>query len=220
MTNIAPLLKVSALVTAGVFALAACTGNEPAQSESSPELNTCRELLGRDGVDAARQAVGGDEVRAEAPVSARKLAETMAEEARARAADDEDLSRDSYEPCRLSGRTADTQVVTRVKWSVLTMNSVSEGKLAGQWRQAAKDLYVHEADGGKRVGLLVTCQVPKAPASQREGVPLEVEVSGAGTAGGDARLSARLALSLAGNLRGLLGCTDPVTLPTALPGQG
>ncbi|WP_143608412.1 hypothetical protein [Streptomyces sp. CB03234] len=220
MTNTAPFLKKGALVAAGVFFLAACTGDGSAQSESSPELNTCRELLGREGVDAARRAVGGGEVRAEAPVSARKLADTMAGEARVRAADGEDLDRRSYEPCRLSGSTADTRVVTRAKWSVLTMDSVSEGKLAVQWREAAKDVYVHETDGGDRVALLVTCQVPEAPASQREGVPLEVEVSRAGAADGDARLPARLALSLAGNLRGLLGCTDTVTVPTALPGQG
>ncbi|MET9801336.1 hypothetical protein [Streptomyces sp. NPDC006368] len=213
--------RASALVVAGLLASTGCSGGERSADESSAAWGICEEFFGAADVEAVRKAMGDAEPRPEAPQKLDALAEAMAEEASTRAANTEDLSRASYEPCRIAASRGDTaqRVSGQVKWSVLTLRSLSRGALAREWRQVAKGVHVHSADGGDRVSLLVTCQVPKAPANQREDVPLEVEVSQVGLSGGDPKLPERLVLSLAGTMRHVLHCTDAVTLPSRLPAR-
>ncbi|MFE7582664.1 hypothetical protein ACFU5Y_14060 [Streptomyces gardneri] len=210
-------------LAAALTALTGCSGGGDGEAEGpGPEtvkaLKVCEEVLGAGGVSAARATLGDSDFRAESLPLA-KVGEAMLKEARSYVPGSEDLSRSTYEPCRMSTAEGETvrRVDARVQWSVFTMDSVTVDDKQRKWTKAAEDVYVQrERQPMDALVAVVPCRVPGAAAGQERELPLQVSVRSQGIGTDGETLSGKLLTPFVRDTQKRLGCVDPVTIPESL----
>ncbi|GGV92435.1 hypothetical protein [Streptomyces narbonensis] len=218
-TRSAVVAGVAAL--AAVTALAGCSGGGEAGGpapETAKALAVCEEVLGASGVSAARAALGDADFRAESAPPA-QVREAMLKEARSYAPGSEDLTRSTYEPCRMSTAEGGNvrRVDARVQWSVQTMDSVTVDDKERKWAKAAADVYVRwEREPMDALVAVVPCRVPGAAAGQERELPLQVSVRSQGIGTDGETLAGSLLTPFVRDTQKRLGCQDPVTVPESL----
>ncbi|MBT2442193.1 hypothetical protein J7E93_19210 [Streptomyces sp. ISL-36] len=211
--QVALLLVVASSATA-------CSGDEAGKggedAATQASLKTCESLLGAENVASVRADLGGD-VRAESssPERAKGL---LLEKAEKWTADGDDLKRATYQLClmRAAGEEDRGPVVAGVKWSLLTMDWVSKGKHAAEWRKAAEHVYVQRLARNPGLAAVVPCTLPGTAPGQTEGLPLEISVLDAGLSKDSGALSGRLLSALVRKTHELLGCQDSLAVPESL----
>ncbi|MFB7354715.1 hypothetical protein [Streptomyces gardneri] len=210
-------------LAAALTALTGCSGGGDGEAEApGPEtvkaLKVCEEVLGAGGVSAARAILGDSDFRAESLPWA-KVGEAMLKEARSYVPGSEDLSRSTYEPCRMSTAEGESirRVDARVQWSVFTMDSVTVADKQRKWTKAAEDVYVQwERQPMDALVAVVPCRVPGAAAGQERELPLQVSVRSQGIGTDRETLSGKLLTPFVRDTQKRLGCQDPVTIPESL----
>lgn len=213
-------IRASALAAAVVLSAAACSDDgsrEGTGSQSPAALKTCQDVFGAENVDAVAASLGGGELKAEA-TSLDQVTDALTSEARTYKPGSEDLSRTSYEPCRLgaAGEGGQVGVTGQVKWSVLTMDSVEAGKPAGKWRRAGDQIYVQSLARTSGVAVVLPCRIPGAVPEQKRELPLEISVLDQGLGNDKDAVLGRLLPAMATDTRDRLGCEDPLSVPPVL----
>ncbi|MET9377249.1 hypothetical protein ABZX98_24435 [Streptomyces sp. NPDC002992] len=211
----------TAVVATMGLALTACSGGGESSGvtdETNAALKVCEQVFGAKGVTDARAVLGNSGFRAESgPLD--EIKESMLKEARAYVPGSEDLSRNRHDVCRLSAEgEGDTvgSVDGRVKWSVLTMDSVTSGPTAGDWRRAAANVYVQREKRRGGLATVLPCRIPGAAEGQERELPLEISVLGEGLGGDKEAVLGTLLASLAQDTQKRLGCVQPVSVPATL----
>ncbi|MEU6882645.1 hypothetical protein [Streptomyces sp. NPDC046712] len=206
----------------GVVALTAVacsgggSGDGDREAATKAALDSCGRVLGAENVESVRAELGGN-VRAEskAPDRIKGLLLKTAQEWKP---ESDDFSRAAYDLClmRAAGEENRWSVVGSVKWSQLTMQSVSKGEHSAEWRKAADDVYVQRLARTPGLAAVVPCTLPGTAAGQSEQLPLEMAVLDDGLSEDGGALSGRLLSALVANTRAFLGCRDSVSVPPVL----
>ncbi|MFD7491368.1 hypothetical protein ACFV8T_02965 [Streptomyces sp. NPDC059832] len=182
----------------------------------SKDLARCHQYLGERNVGAVVDAMGEGDPKVSARLGLRDLAGRLTAEAEAWT--ENDLLRDSYSACRISilGKNGGAQVTeATVKWSALTVKSMSEPKYARSWRKVNDQVFVEKEMGRPSMRLLVRCGVSGAPSGQGLGLPLEMEVADPGL---NVSLRQKVLTAFARIVTGRLACVDTPKIPSVLPG--
>ncbi|MFF8278230.1 hypothetical protein ACF05T_19315 [Streptomyces lateritius] len=202
-----------------VLSVSACSdGGEDGAAEASAALKACQEVFGAENVEAVRPALGGGELRAET-VPLDQMKEALLKKARNWTPSSENFSRAWYQPCRLleaSENRVQSWVAGEVKWSVLTMDTVTTGKSASEWRKAGDDVYVQHLSRSNGIAVVLSCRIQGAVPEQERQLPLEIRVYDQALQGDRVEVLGRLASALATDTRERLGCEDPLSIPTVL----
>ncbi|MFF8840649.1 hypothetical protein [Streptomyces sp. NPDC015130] len=212
-----------AVALAALAGLTGCSGGGGDEAAGPPPetvkaLEVCEEVLGAGGVSAARAILGDSDFRAESLPPA-EVREAMLKEATSYVAGSEDLTRSTYEPCRMSTAEGGNiqRVDARVQWSVQTMDSVSVDDEERKWTKAADDVYVRwEQEPMDALVAVVPCRVPGAVAAQERELPLQVSVRSQGLGTDKEALSGSLLTPFVRETQKRLGCLEPVTVPESL----
>ncbi|WP_328920695.1 hypothetical protein OG911_28430 [Streptomyces sp. NBC_00208] len=217
MTNRTSLAVTISAVALGAVALSGCSDDGEAKASASMDLLRCEQFLGAGNVRSVLDSIGEGDPVASARRSPTDLAGRLAREAREWT--EQDLLHDSYRACRIDVPAEDGdggQVVeATVKWSVLTVKSMSEPKHAQTWRKVNDQVFVETETGRPSMRLLVPRGVSGAPSGQKLGLPLEMEVADSGL---DVDQREKLLTTFARALTGELACADTPEIPAALPG--
>ncbi|MGW1651311.1 hypothetical protein [Streptomyces atratus] len=199
----------------GAVVLSGCS-EAKGQPDVSKDLARCHQYLGKQNVGAVVDAMGEGDSNVSARLGLRDLAGRLTSEAEAWT--ENDLLRDSYSACRIGvlGKDGGAQVTeATVKWSVLTMKSMSEPKYARSWRKVNDQVFVEKETGRPSMRLLVRCGVSGAPSGQGVGLPLEMEVADPGL---NVSLRQKVLTAFARIVMGKLACADTPKIPSVLPG--
>ncbi|MFD3945788.1 hypothetical protein [Streptomyces sp. NPDC058579] len=180
-------------------------------------LTRCERLFGVDNVEAVRAHLGS-EARFDSNDPDRIKADLL-KTAEEWTPGGDDLRRVTYQACLMkpSGDEYQPPVIGTVKWSLVTMDWVSTGEEAAEWRKVADDVYVQSMSLRPGLTAVLPCTLPGTAKGQGEQLPLEVSVhdEGLGKASGEL-LTGRLLASLARNTHELLGCEDVLSVPDTL----
>ncbi|MER7811462.1 hypothetical protein [Streptomyces sp900116325] len=199
----------------GVFVLSGCSEAE-GQPDVPKDFARCHQFLGEKNVGTVVDEMGEGDPKVAARLGLRELAGRLRSEAEAWT--ERDLLHDSYSACRISvlGKDDGAQVTeATVKWSVLTVKSMSEPKYARSWRKVNGQVFVEKETGRPSMKLLVACGVSGAPSGQELGLPLEMEVADPGL---NLSLRQNVLTAFARAITGELACADTPEIPTVLPG--
>ncbi|MEU6043705.1 hypothetical protein [Streptomyces griseus] len=196
--------------------LVGCTENSKADKESKSftGLQVCDQFLGAENVRKAVDSVDGGDVNATARNLPAQLAAALTREAEKWSIDD--LLYHPYSACRLDipADGGGTHVIqAQVKWSALTVDSMSEPKYAKSWRQVNDQVFVEPQAGQPIMRLLVACGVPGAAPEQEAELPLQMTIMDPGLA-----VEQRQALlsTFARTLVDELACTGDPVVPAQL----
>ncbi|MER6702269.1 hypothetical protein ABT289_34475 [Streptomyces fimicarius] len=196
--------------------LVGCSGDSEADKESnSPTgLQVCDQFLGAENVRKAVDSVDGGDANATARNLPAQLAAALTREAEKWSIDD--LLYHPYSACRLdiSADGGGAHVIrAQVKWSALTIDSMSEPKYAKSWRQVNDQVFVEPQVGQPIMRLLVACGVPGAAPEQEAELPLQMTIMDPGLA-----VEQRQALlsTFARTLVDELACTGDPVVPAQL----
>ena len=169
-------LQLCAYAMVGVVVASGCSDSSDDSSSVSRGLLHCQEFLGEENVRSAIGAMGEGDLVVRAASTVKELSRKLALEAKAWS--EEDLLHDSYRACRvdLSGAEGEGYRVMEatVKWSVWLMDDVKKPKPAETWRKVNDQVFVETQMEASGTRLLISCEVPGAPARQSQEMPLEV----------------------------------------------
>ncbi|MFJ6103990.1 hypothetical protein ACIQHY_23650 [Streptomyces sp. NPDC092359] len=213
----------SAVVLGVVFATAACGGGDApkprggaSEAVSAAALKTCQEVFGAADVDALRSELGSGF----RPFgrSLTEMRDRLVAEARGWTAGQDDLRRTTYHPCELEGGGdgGAARITATVAWSTYDIDFVRSGEGRLRWRETGEGAYTASRSDGWGIPLVMPCTVPGSSAGQGRELPLQVAVKDEGRTGDPAVPTERLLKSLAEKTRGLLGCTEKLTVPADL----
>ncbi|MCX4731799.1 hypothetical protein [Streptomyces sp. NBC_01363] len=215
MTNRASISLLVCTLFVGAVVLSGCS-EAKGRPDASKDLTRCHQYLGEQNVGAVVDAMGEEDPKVSARLGLSDLAGRLASEAEAWT--ENDLLHDSYRACRISvlGKDGGAQVTeATVKWSVLTMKSMSEPKYARSWRKVNDQVFVEKETGRPSMRLLVGCRVSGALSGQEVGLPLEMEVADPGL---NLSLRQKVLTVFARTVTDELACADTPKIPSVLSG--
>ncbi|MEU8761240.1 hypothetical protein [Streptomyces sp. NPDC048659] len=210
----------AALVVSVLAFLSACSGGGAEAGgggEDGAELALCREVFGEANVAAVRTLLTADGAPAESG-SPDRIRTRMSQQARAWSAETDKLRRDGHDLCFLGAPGVGSRgwLAGRVTWSTLTMDSVTTGPSAKDWRRAGDGVYVQRLKRQNGLAVLSPCRLTGTAKGQERLLPLEVSVTEEGLSATDPGLTGRSVSGLLAYTRELLDCQNTVAVPDEL----
>ncbi|MEU9057592.1 hypothetical protein AB0D13_01540 [Streptomyces sp. NPDC048430] len=202
-------------VVLSALVLTGCSDGAGAEKETtvSKSLQVCEQYLGEKNLEGAIDSISSGEKRVSATESSAYLVERLAREAEEWSKGE--LLHNQYTVCRIDFPMEDGTAVIEAmaRWSVLTLDMLSEPKYVKSWKQLNDQVFVEPETGQSGMRLLVPCGVRGAPAGQQADAPLQLDVADPGLT---AEQRQALLSTLARTLVDELACTNDPAVPAKL----